>query len=79
MLFAGFSLPRPHLKGNHKIIQNKYKNEICDKEAYLYKGMLQEERGSNGEISTEDASWEHLEDPGGSKIGSHRCNTEGKT
>ena len=47
--------------------------------SYLYKVMLQEERGSNGEISTEDASWEHLEDPGGSKISSHPHNTEGKT
>ncbi|XP_059436726.1 probable LRR receptor-like serine/threonine-protein kinase At3g47570 [Corylus avellana] len=45
----------------------------------LYFVMLQEERSSNGEISTEDASWEHLEDPGGSKISSHQhniCNPE---
>jgi hypothetical protein len=76
-MYLGEATPSNRL--NHKIIPNKHTNEICDKEAYLYKVMLQEERGSNGEISNEDASWEHLEDPGGSKISSHRHNTEGKT
>jgi hypothetical protein len=31
MLFTGIYSPIPHLKGNHKIIQNKHTNEICDK------------------------------------------------
>jgi hypothetical protein len=41
--------------------------------------MLQEEKGSNGEISTVVASWEHLEDPGGSKTSSRPYNTKVKT